>query len=371
MGLIVYGMQQDTTKPIYFDYLDILRFFLSLFVVVYHVPNISASVGLPFYNDLAMLTKGKEAVYWFFVLSGFLLSYLAKIEIGKGSFSIRKFIQRRILRIWPLYFIVSFIGIALYYFLLPLLGIPFENHASLSTTIVLTLFFLSNILHAYYDPGGILTITWSVSVEEQFYLLFPFMVVCCFHHTLFRRLTLLVLLCALLLGYVMDASWTAQLEKLGLYLELFLIGILASELVPFFKQLKKPVRSILLVAAIGLFLLIFFTQLLASDTPLYVWRCLNGCVAAFVVLVLSVQQQPRTNRWLLMGGKISYGIYMYHMIVITGIVFACKKMGLLFSGSQATLFILLLNLVVIFVTYMVAYFSYRYIEYPLLKKKQY
>ena len=111
--------------------------------------------------------------------------------------------------------------------------------------------------------------------------------------------------------------------------------------------------------------------MLASDTPLYVWRCLNGCVAAFVILTLSVQEKPSTNRWLLMGGKISYGIYMYHMIVITGIVFACKQLETVFSRVNSMLFIFLLNLIVVLVTYMVAYLSYRYIEYPLLKKKPY
>lgn len=364
-------MEKGTKQPIYFTHLDVLRFFLSLFVVVYHVPVISANIGLPFYKDLALLTKGKEAVYWFFVLSGFLLSYLARIEIAKGSFSIKKFIQRRILRIWPLYFIVCFIGVFIYYFLLPMMGIPFENQANLFTTILLTFFFLSNILHAYYDPGGILTITWSVSVEEQFYLVFPFMVVFCFHRTLFRRIVFGLLLCTLLLGYVLETRWALQLEKIGLYLELFLIGILASEIINWFKQFKPQTKTVLFIAATVLFLLIFCTQLLASDTPLYVWRWLNGCIAAFVILVLSVQEKAFTNRWLLMGGKISYGIYMYHMIVITGIVFACKQLEMVFSRVNSMLFIFLLNLIVVLVTYMVAYLSYRYIEYPLLKKKPY
>ena len=131
----------------YFPNLDVLRFFLAFFVVLFHVPEISKNAGLPFYRDLPVFHRGAEAVYWFFVLSGFLLSLLASKEVAGGRFHILRFFMRRVLRIWPLYFLVSLFGLIFYYFLLPQLSIPFENHADLGTAILLQLFFLSNLLH--------------------------------------------------------------------------------------------------------------------------------------------------------------------------------------------------------------------------------
>lgn len=364
-------MSHSTRRSTYFTNLDVLRFVLSLFVVIYHIPEISSRFGLPSFQDAPVFMRGNEAVYWFFVLSGFLLSFLARKEILGGVFSVGKFIQRRIMRIWPLYYIVCVIGILLYYFILPAAGIPFENQASLQTTVLLSLFFLSNILHAFYDPGGILTITWSVSVEEQFYLLFPFLVLAFFRYPGVRKLIVSLFLFLFIFGYASGSVWAGWLEKLGLYFELFLIGILASELLHVFEKISMAGKQVLLITALLLFAACFCTDLLIPDTPVYFWRFINGLCAAFVILVLSVYPKSCHTRWLVTGGRISYGIYMYHMIVITFAVFLAKKLEYVWSGVPSYLFVILFNAGIIFVTYVVAYFSYRYIESWFLRKKRY
>ena len=63
--------------------LDPARFLLAALVVVFHVPEISNTVGMPSWRGLPILTRGEEAVYGFFVLSGFLITYLLIMEKRK------------------------------------------------------------------------------------------------------------------------------------------------------------------------------------------------------------------------------------------------------------------------------------------------
>ncbi|MFZ6023996.1 MAG: acyltransferase family protein [Bacteroidota bacterium] len=203
----------------YFPNLDVLRLILALLVLVFHVPEISKNAGLPFYNDLPFFHRGNEAVFWFFVLSGFLLSLLANKEIETGRFNILRFFMRRVLRIWPVYLLVSLFGLLFYYVILPLLHIPFVNNSDFVTAFLLQFFFLSNILHAFYDPGGILTITWSVSVEEQFYLFFPFLIYSVYHIAFLKRVVIVFLFLIICSIYFMLPSVGAMMQKLGLYIE--------------------------------------------------------------------------------------------------------------------------------------------------------
>ncbi len=350
----------------YLPNLDVLRFFLALLVVVFHVPEISKNSGLPHYDESPLFHRGTEAVYWFFVLSGFLLSLLATRELSNGQFNIRRFFMRRVLRIWPVYFLVSFFGLLFYYVVLPLLHIPFENKAGFETAFLLQSFFLSNILHAYYDPGGILTITWSVSVEEQFYLFFPFLVFFVYRWVFLKRVVvalLLLLVCGL---YLFLPSAGIVMQQLGLYLELFLIGIIAAELFQLAKGFHPIVQDVLAVFSLIVFVLLFFTDwLMVPDDP-FLWRLVNGVSAAIVVLSLSVWHRKFSLNLLILGGKISYGIYMYHMIVVTGLVFVCQKLAL-----QGHMVIWLMNLLSIVMTYLVALFSFSFFEGRFLQMKKY
>lgn len=346
--------------------LDVLRLVLALLVVTFHIPTISRNMGLPYFNEWPILNRGNEAVHWFFVLSGFLLSHLAVKEVHNGGFHLLQFIQRRILRIWPLYFIVTIFGIFFYYYLLPALHIPFNNHASLNTTLVLSFLFLSNVLHALYDPGGILTITWSVSVEEQFYLIFPFLVVLAYRNRWSRWILLTGLFLFFVFLHLSGSFLSAILNKVGLFFELFLLGAIAAECLPFFGQKHAQFRLPLLLVLLTLTFLLFFTNWLMPVGQPLLWRLLHGITAAGVILLLATTTFITRAKWLLVGGKISYGIYMYHMIVITGMVFLLSKMPPL--GIWA---VWIMNIGSILLTYLLAFCSYYAIESRFLRMKRY
>jgi peptidoglycan/LPS O-acetylase OafA/YrhL len=362
----IYFMPVNNSTNGYLPNLDVLRFFLALFVLIFHVPEISKNAGLSYYNEMPFFHRGHEAVYWFFVLSGFLLSLIAHKEIRIKRFSILRFMIRRVLRIWPVYFLVSFVGLLFYYVVLPLLDIPFQNNADFSTAFLLQFFFLSNVLHAFYDPGGILTITWSVSVEEQFYLIFPILVFFCYRVELLRRIVIAFLFLLVCIVYLFFPSIGELMQQLGMYVELFLIGIIAAEFFNTTAGLNHRVKNVLLVFSVALFLMLFCTDwLLIPDYP-FLWRLVNGVSAAFVVLALAGWHKNCYTKLFMLGGKISYGIYMYHMIVITGLIFVFQQLP--FQGYGV---VLLINLLSIVITYLLAWFSFRFYESRFLKMKKY
>ena len=151
--------------------LDALRFFLASLVIIYHIPSLSKNQGLPYFDASPILNKGVDAVYMFFVLSGFLIMRLIYIEKKNNKFSIKNFYIRRILRILPLYYLIVIFGFLFYHYLLPLFNIPYENNYNFVSSVLLTVFFLPNISTFLYMPGGILDVLWSIGIEEQFYLM--------------------------------------------------------------------------------------------------------------------------------------------------------------------------------------------------------
>jgi peptidoglycan/LPS O-acetylase OafA/YrhL len=84
-----------------------LRFLLAFLVVIFHIPQFCQNRGFPYYNNLSIFNKGEEAVYMFFSLSGFLIIRLLYIEKSvSNSVNLKKFFIRRVLRIFPLYYLI-------------------------------------------------------------------------------------------------------------------------------------------------------------------------------------------------------------------------------------------------------------------------
>src|ERR1700722_5960803 len=157
--------------------LDGLRFYAFLGVFVCHtVPN-----EAKFYSDLhlpmprllaAVVRSGAAGVDLFFVLSAFLItSLLLRERQETGKISLRLFYIRRILRIWPLYFLVVALGIVFAHtmanFWYYTQNLPWYYVAGY-------LLFVSNWVYAVFGaPQSICAPLWTVSIEEQFYLIWP------------------------------------------------------------------------------------------------------------------------------------------------------------------------------------------------------
>lgn len=341
-----------------------LRFFLALIVLIFHLPQLSKNQGLPYFNDLPIFNKGTEAVYMFFVLSGFLiirLIYKAKIS---ENFSIYNFYMRRVLRILPLYYLIVIFGFIFYNVILPFLKIPFEINYNLKTGLLMTLLFIPNVFETY-KPGGILEILWSIGIEEQFYLAIAPLIFFLNKNKILKVLILIFLIYFIL--YHTD-NFT-YLKKYNFVYFFMLSGGIISILnekkkIDFLKKSKITSITIILIT------LLFFTTNLFLFESRFIYNLFICSLFSLFIFSISVGNFniEITNKKLNYLGKISYGIYMYHAIALNFVVFIFLKIQKINFISNLSM-IILINLSTILLTIIISHFSYKYFESYFLKLK--
>lgn len=358
----------------HFAGLDSLRFYAAFLVLIGHIPMNQASVGLPSPNYGAIFYRGAPAVSFFFTLSGFLITYLLLDEHRRTeTISVRAFYVRRILRIWPLYFLVIGFGLTFYKVIMPRLGIHHPAEYSVWTAAVLYVLFLPNLMNNLYAVGGILNPTWSIGVEEQFYLLWA-PVVKKWHNRIAQ-------ICAAVLVLSLAAFAFNQINPFGL-----------REMQGFFLQLKfhfmaaggicawmlynRPVQLLDLplfrYRLVQWLLLVLLLEFLLVGTPRH-WMIEESLqIVLYSWLIVEVAANPRrlvrikarATEWL---GEISYGVYMYHMIAVYATTWYFKAANW-WKGSLV-LYIASYYAMAVGLTVLLAYVSHRWFERPILRLK--
>lgn len=164
---------------IFFPNLDGLRFFCFLTVFFYHSFATDylevKSSGLYYWIKLFLFQNGNLGVNFFFVLSGFLITYLLLVEKNRfQKINVRNFYIRRMLRIWPLFFFCVFFGFVIF----PQIKFAFGQQPTESANPAYYLFFLNNIdfINKGLPDASVLAVLWSVAIEEQFYLVWPLLI---------------------------------------------------------------------------------------------------------------------------------------------------------------------------------------------------
>ena len=333
-----------------------IRFFLAFLVLIWHVSLFSENRGFPTCNYLTVFQKGTEAVYAFFALSGFLIiKQLFEEKTNTNTIDLRAFYLRRALRIFPLYYLVLSFGFLYYNFILPFFGFYFESNYNLLNGILLSISFFSNIFSSY-SPGGILEVLWSIGVEEQFYLLIAPL----FFLLPVKRLTLFLgaFTFFYFLLYFSDAfMFLREFRMLFFYFSFggFCSIFLNRNRIQF---LIKKIRLFILIT-----LLLYFTTFLFKNNLNEVSYQLFTMLL-FGTSILALSQKPLPifeNKAMIYLGKISYGIYMYHSIVLqfVGLIYLkfISKLEL-----NSVLGVVIINLLVLVLTIIISHFSYRYYE---------
>lgn len=164
-------LEKNYTEKFYFNNLDTLRFFAFLSVFCSHCVGV---FGYKFHNKYLELihrhffVNGDLGVGFFFVLSGFLITWLLLIEKEKnGNINVLHFYMRRVLRIWAVYFLVVLIGFSIG------MQSPVPYHSDISQ-LKWYLTFLANydlVFNGQTNP--LVNILWSVAIEEQYYVIWP------------------------------------------------------------------------------------------------------------------------------------------------------------------------------------------------------
>jgi peptidoglycan/LPS O-acetylase OafA/YrhL len=331
--------------------LFVLRLVLSLMVLIYHLPITAQNLGLKFDNDLEISKKGVLAVYYFFSLSGFLIIRGLINEIkNKQSIDIFGFYVRRMLRIWPVYFLVIGIGCLLYWVILPIIGIPFETSYNKFYFFISYLFFVPNIFNEIYKVGGILNVTWSIGIEEQFYLFFPMLLMLFRLNYKYLLGLLFVILLFVLLAF-------PQFYYFKNYYFYFIGGGILAAMEEKLCQKNLWIKLLLLV----LFTLDFCTNWLIFNNK-FTFHLTHILITAGVIYAVAFNPIFEIkNKLLNYLGKISFGIYMYHMIIITPLLMAIKMINL---ENHFPVFWLhsLIYLTAVTLTFLLAHLSYKYFE---------
>ena len=308
-------------RALYRPELDVMRFFAFLGVFLFHfsrpvdlyvehgVPRLVATV------INALMQGGVYGVDLFFALSAYLITVLLLREKeATGALDVRSFYLRRILRIWPLYFF--FIGVAL---------VPaFDPDGEFTARYVVAFLLLAGnwSIVAWGWPGhSIVNPLWTISIEEQFYLLWPPVVRALSRENLVRvAMAMLVFACLARIVLVFlqggpNSVWCNTLARL----DPIALGILAAALLrgrlPALGWIARAGMLITGVAALAL--VANFWKIHAPDTLEWIPTLVGFPVvaASCLMILLSILgiSAPLPGSLLYLG-KISYGLYVYHAL---------------------------------------------------------
>jgi len=341
----------------YLPGLQFVRFYAALSVIVFHTINDpSRWFGAPLVAPLAqsVFLTGGDAVALFFVLSGFLITHVILSErAATGSFSPLWFYVRRALRILPLYYAIVVLGLIIFPAVFPgAAGMPPTDRRSLLGVVAL----VPNLVYKS-EWRHLLAHLWSIGVEEQFYLVYPVLLVslrsvpaALFSLVAVRWVCLLVWS----LNHPIASFFTfAKFDCLG-------IGGLGAYAVHHcpraIRLLHHPVLQCLALVGFGA---ILFGKPLTS----LLYDPLKALV--FVTYLVNVASNPRAygvveNRVMRALGDLSYSMYMLHVFVI----FAMHHLLVGAPWYEPAMF-----LGCIAGTIGAAHLSFRYIETPFLRMK--
>lgn len=366
-------------SKIFFPNLDGLRFIAFFTVFIHHTLNVQCFSSDPqsglYQFVFAQKLNGALGVNLFFVLSGFLITYLLLNEKQQQQrVNVPHFYMRRILRIWPLYFLVVLIGFVLF----PLAKSFFGEVSTETHSPAWYMIFASNFeaIRKGSADSSLLNVLWSVGVEEQFYLIWP--VIMAF--TPIRHLPKVLAL--LLVGTLVFRSLHAT-DWILLYHHTFavfgdmviggMVAWLAMYRPSFIQRLANmPRAAIVSIYAVGLLIIIFNYKIFTlSPVLLVLERYIYALFFAFIIAEQNYANHSpfkmSSSKWLSKWGNYTYGLYCLHSLalLITHHFLSEKILKLhnpwLTMGIDATLGLGL--------SLAMAWVSYHYFESPFLKLK--
>jgi peptidoglycan/LPS O-acetylase OafA/YrhL len=304
----------------------------------------------------AIASSGRFGVQLFFLLSGYLItSLLLRERWIKGDVNLRAFYVRRILRIWPLYFFILLVAVLW----------PWTGRLPLPYFLAYLLLAGNWITVMLGPPASWASILWSVSIEEQFYLSWPLVIKFfsrkrCLHVAIgliaVANVTRLYLAVGSLQPYTVFPNTFAQLDSIGAGI---LCAIVLKASVPLFSTGKR-----LLLIYTGLALLICCGYFADSESSIFVIAAYPAVTFGCLALFLGACGTSISWRPLVYLGKISYGLYVYHVL-------ALSLVGRALGGKAGTpLRFLVFWWGALLLTIALASASYRWLETPFLRLKE-
>lgn len=377
---------------IFFANLDGLRFFSFFGVFAYHCyeslfgyiqessPGIYNAAGLLFGN-------GNLGVNFFFVLSGFLITYLLiKEREITSKINVGNFYVRRILRIWPLYYLCLLIGFVFF----PLLNKYTGGVVTEVANPWYYIFFLANfdMVHLWQDPAPhlpdaiTLSVLWSVAVEEQFYLTWPLILKIIPYRRYKFVFPAIMLFSLVFRAFYMGCEGGEHGEDYSVrYFHTFsVIGDMAlGGLFAYYCSYESKFKNFVInmnkgfiaLIYIGAFLLsVFKSNIFPCGIPVIFERLTIGCFYGMIIL----EQNYAKHSFFKLGnfklisklGVYTYGLYCLHLI---GIYLGLKMVGFMNLNMESFVVILIVIIAALIFSVFISLASYHFFEKWFLKLK--
>jgi peptidoglycan/LPS O-acetylase OafA/YrhL len=320
------------------------------------IPVLFYHVGIPGFAG------GFVGVDIFFVISGYLICGMIDGDIRDGSFAIGNFYKRRVLRILPALFVMFLVtSILAYIYCLP---VELEDYSKSLASAVGS---VSNVYFAatagYFDAPAEtkpLLHTWSLGVEEQFYLVIPVLMFFAYRFLPKRAKSLFAVLAVLSFAAAFAVSY--RNTTFVFYLTPFRAWELALGALLSIRFIPAPASELgkNICGAGGLLLLLGVIFLGSSSAPLLLMTSLAGIGATLVIASsergTSIVGKLLSLRPMVFVGLISYSLYLWHWPLI---VFQ-RTDGLFFADSSR----MMTKLTVIAASIGIAFLSWKFVEMP-------
>ncbi|MCK7590970.1 acyltransferase [Subsaxibacter sp. CAU 1640] len=346
----------------HFHTFDALRFFSFLLVFLLHLPK-SGNVFIDFF-----LKSGGIGVTFFFVLSGFLITYILLYEKQQTQkISLKNFFARRILRIWPLFYLmIAFAYLSPYIFRalnIPYVTEGYEPH--LLTSMVFGENYMMMLTNSFPD-GAPLRVMWTLCIEEHFYIVWGLL----FYFLPIKRIPLLIVMSIIISN---SARAIYSYFGFGLFdlfsnLDYFAFGAIPAYMlickgsyIVYAEKIPLFIKYLFLALTIAI---VFTLPNINVQWLPYVYPSLLAFSFATVILFTlgSHSIHIKDDLWFSKLGTYTYGLYLYHTIVILSVIQIFKYLNV--SNWIA---IVLVSLVL---TILVSILSYHLFEKQFLKLKR-
>jgi peptidoglycan/LPS O-acetylase OafA/YrhL len=364
-------------KRIFFPNLDGLRFLCFLSVFLFHSFHTESDTikhsEIYIFIKEGLFGNGNLGVNFFFVLSGFLITYLLIEEKNSNpNIDIKNFWIRRILRIWPLYFFCVFFGFIIF----PVIKTYFGQIPNETADPLYYLTFTNNFDFIVKGPpdSSVLGVLWSIAIEEQFYLVWPLLLfIIRVKH--YPKLFVAIITGSLIFRAFYHDHMNYEHSTFSCIGDLTIgaIGAYLCRQEKFRTSIENLSRTSIIAIYCLFFVLFFFREELLYSN--YYIKIFERSFIACVMLLIILEQNFSKNSFYKMSnmkgisklGVISYGLYCLHFIGILITVTLSKKIHL---NENIWGVLLIETSVALIITIIISRLSYRYFETPFLKIKE-
>jgi peptidoglycan/LPS O-acetylase OafA/YrhL len=318
---------------------------------------------IAFHASSMIVTGGFVGVDIFFVISGFLITGLIAKGIESETFTFADFYTRRIKRIFPAYIVVALVTLVISSYLL----IP-NDYIFYTTSLAASWAFLSNVFFSMLSWGYFgqrteefpLLHTWSLSVEEQFYFLFPILLILLYRY--FRKQIIPILLVAGIAFAVLSEIKTSEIKAY------FLLTSRAHELIigalAYFISQKYPLRSAAAsnsLVTLGMGMMLGSMFLIEKGTSFPGVNSLYPCIGTALVIYAGTRENVLkpllASRPMVSIGLISYSLYLWHWPIFSFLRY--RRIEITFGVGIAA----------VTLAFLLSWLTWRFVETPVRKNR--